>query len=51
VRIDPDTGLLARGDQPDAIFETFREDTVPHQTAVAPLGTGSGGGSAPERLF
>ncbi len=51
VRIDPDTGLLARGDQPDAIFETFREDTVPQQTAVAPLGTGSGGGSAPERLF
>lgn len=51
VRIDPDTGLLARSDQADAIFETFREDTVPHQTAVAPLGTGSGGGSAPERLF
>lgn len=34
VRIDPQTGLLARPDDPAAIFETFREDQVP--TSIAP---------------
>jgi penicillin-binding protein 1A len=29
VRIDPETGLLARPGQPDAIFEYFREENVP----------------------
>ncbi|HEY7775843.1 MAG TPA: penicillin-binding transpeptidase domain-containing protein, partial [Kineobactrum sp.] len=31
VRIDPDTGLLARPGQPNAIFEYFREEHVPGQ--------------------
>ncbi|HTT07569.1 MAG TPA: penicillin-binding protein 1A [Gammaproteobacteria bacterium] len=34
VRIDPQTGLLARPDDPAAIFETFREEQVP--TSIAP---------------
>ncbi len=29
VRIDPDTGLLAGADHPNAIFESFREGSVP----------------------
>ncbi len=29
VRIDPDNGLLAESNQPDAIFETFRSQYVP----------------------
>ena len=33
VRIDPQTGLLARTGQSDGIFETFRADTVPTRTA------------------
>jgi len=28
-RIDPDTGLLARPDNPDAIFEVFRSRYAP----------------------
>ncbi len=35
VRIDPVTGLLARPDQNDAIFELFTENTVPKSTALA----------------
>jgi len=31
VKIDPDTGLLARAGQPNAIFEYFLEETVPGQ--------------------
>ena len=31
VRIDPDTGFLARSDQRNAIFEYFREERVPRQ--------------------
>ena len=34
VRIDPATGLRARADQPDALFETFREEYVPRETAA-----------------
>jgi penicillin-binding protein 1A len=30
VRIDPETGLLASASQPDALFETFRTEHVPH---------------------
>ncbi len=33
VKIDPKTGLLAYPDQSNAIFEIFREDTVPTQVA------------------
>jgi len=54
VRIDPASGLLAGSGQSDAIFETFREEFVPQQTAdagaAAVNGDGSGGGSA-EQLF
>ncbi len=45
VRIDPNTGLLARGGQSDAIFETFREAEVP-QLSVESRAAGSG--SRPE---
>jgi penicillin-binding protein 1A len=37
VRIDPKTGLLARGDQSDAIFEIFRLEEVPQERAPAAL--------------
>jgi penicillin-binding protein 1A len=43
VRIDPQTGLLARTGQSDGIFETFRADTVPTRTAG---GAGSAGDGA-----
>ncbi len=33
VRIDPKTGMLARPGQPNAIFEIFNQDTVPHEMA------------------
>lgn len=33
VKIDPVTGHLARPDQPNAVFEIFRQETVPTQTA------------------
>ena len=33
VRIDPETGLLAGADLPDAIFETFRVEHVPERHA------------------
>ncbi|OGT20208.1 MAG: peptidase, partial [Gammaproteobacteria bacterium RBG_16_57_12] len=33
VRIDPETGLLANSNAADAIFETFRAQTVPQQVA------------------
>ena len=33
VKIDPDTGLLAAQGQPNAIFEMFRTDNIPKQTA------------------
>lgn len=36
VKIDPVTGLLARHDQTDAIYEIFTEETVPKITAKAP---------------
>ncbi len=32
-RIDPNTGLLAQPDQPNAILEIFRTDTVPTESA------------------
>ncbi|MBI5460833.1 MAG: peptidase, partial [Gammaproteobacteria bacterium] len=61
VRIDPETGLLAGSDRPDAIFETFREGQVPGSSSTG-TGTppvlgdpgsqapGSGAGY-PEQLF
>jgi penicillin-binding protein 1A len=53
VRIDPNTGLLARGGQSDAIFETFREAEVPQlsvDSRAAGSGSRSGSGSV-EQLF
>lgn len=49
-RIDPETGLLARPGQKDAIFEIFTTDTVPKKIAPAPtaiFGTTPSSGSAP----
>jgi len=48
VRIDPETGLLAQPGDTDAIYETFREDTVPEEVAPS-SGTGYAGdnGGAP----
>jgi penicillin-binding protein 1A len=52
VRIDPKTGLLAKPGQPDAIFEYFRAEQVPSDTAEARLGgSGSTGVSLQEQLF
>jgi penicillin-binding protein 1A len=48
VRIDPETGLLARSDDASAIYESFREDLVPTQSApVAGSGYAGDSGSAP----
>ena len=46
VRIDPETGLLAGADHPDAIFETFRAENVPkrHAEAVSPATVNGGAG-------
>ncbi len=53
VRIDPETGLLAPADQPDAIYEIFLADTVPRRSAVTQRAVE--GGPAPsaitEQLF
>ncbi len=50
VRIDPATGLLARPEATDAIYETFREERVPKQ--MAPLsGQGDSGTSPVIDLF
>lgn len=45
VRIDPESGLMARADNPSAIFEVFRADDVP---PPEPAGVG-GGAQLPER--
>lgn len=34
VSIDPQRGLLAGAEQRNAIFETFRAENVPHETAT-----------------
>jgi penicillin-binding protein 1A len=54
VRIDPQTGLLADSAQPDAIFETFREDQVPSSISLGGAVPGEppgGGAGLPEQLF
>jgi penicillin-binding protein 1A len=60
VRIDPETGLLAGANNPDAIFETFRVDHVPARGAepvVSPARSKAGdkaaeqAGGAAEELF
>ena len=52
VKIDPTTGLLARADDPNAVFESFREGNIPK--ASAPFGSLRGdnrNGVIPEHLF
>ncbi len=55
VKIDPETGMLANVDQPNAIFETFREENVPTQQAHSDtvIVTGGEGGQpvVEEELF
>lgn len=52
VRIDPQTGLLARPGASDAIYETFREDHVPTEMAPASGNyAGENGGSPVIDLF
>ncbi len=46
VRIDPKNGLLARADQPDAVFETFRADNVPRRRTES--GAIPGDGTQPD---
>ena len=48
VRIDPDSGLLARPDNPNAIREYFIEDQVPE---IEPQRGPGGSNSAPEQIF
>ena len=51
VRIDPETGLLAGGDFPNAIFESFRKKNVPKQSALkATVGPSSGAENSPEEM-
>jgi penicillin-binding protein 1A len=54
VRIDPDTGKVARPDDEDAVSETFRTGDAPTRTTDDPdlggIGDGSAAG-APEQLF
>lgn len=51
VKIDPKTGLLARSDQNDAIFEIFTVDTVPNQTAPQLYNDDKSNSSTIESLF
>lgn len=53
-RIDPESGLLAAPGQRDAIFEYFRKENVPKETAVPATiadESASNGGGAPEQIF
>ena len=50
VRIDPVSGLLEGNGQSDAIYETFREEFVPKQSADTGTMAENGGGSG-EQLF
>ena len=49
VRIDPDTGLLARPGQDNAIFEYFLKENVPSGTG-GEAGPGEGSGGTDELL-
>jgi len=52
VRIDPETGLLASADRPDAVFETFRIENVPQKMADKPAaGVDQQAAPVNERLF
>lgn len=47
VRIDPETGLLARSNNADAIFEIFREENVPDQQPEMGNSTPDNGSGTP----
>lgn len=54
VRIDPDTGLLAGANHPNAIFESFRADEVPSRGEEPSPGLPGDDGrnpTAPEQIF
>ncbi len=52
VKIDPSTGLLAGADDPDAVFESFREGNVPKPAQSFNQASGSmRGPPVPEHLF
>ncbi|MBT4964054.1 MAG: penicillin-binding protein 1A [Francisellaceae bacterium] len=51
VKIDPKTGLLARSEQNDAIFEIFTKDTVPTQIAPSLYSASKDNSSTIESLF
>lgn len=44
LRIDPASGLRARSGQPDALFEYFRVENAPRETAGGSESDGTGGG-------
>lgn len=50
VRIDPETGLLARPEADDAVYEIFREGSEPERMAPAP-GESDGGSNSIRELF
>jgi penicillin-binding protein 1A len=50
-RIDPVTGLLARPDEEDAIFEIFRSDTVPTEVSDGNPNLGEEGENEEAQLF
>lgn len=50
VRIDPATGLLAKGGQRDAIFETFMVENVPGKAGDS-AGSGNGNAAVTDQLF
>lgn len=41
VKIDPETGLIARSGQKNSIYEIFREENVPTKIAPSPNMTGT----------
>lgn len=51
LRIDPHTGLRARPDQSDAVFEYFTEETAPTQESGTGPSGGSTGGMTEQDLF
>jgi penicillin-binding protein 1A len=54
LRISPDTGMLASGENPDAILETFMTDHLPgggEQGQEGPTGVEAGDGASGEPIF
>lgn len=49
VRIDPDSGKVTGSDNPEAVFETFREDMLPEREDGD--GGGEGGRDAERKIF